>query len=422
MGTPVTDEAEDRKDLGEFRSAVKKNGMDSAAAALDCLRARWWDKSLGFACEITDDDGLAKRAAEHSWMSLLGLLKRDPPSDDPVAFASFLKDVVESQARDVLDIHEFRKFYYTGQDAAERAFDRLISRWRNRTVSLSMSILREASSAEDAAQLAWLKVYRALKPSGTYDESAPFEPYLAKITRNTASDVLRSRRLFRSKRLLRPRCLERIPAPERPGLSPRSEVLLLCLAELRRSVKAQCKEAGLLELFEVLDIVPPVANEPLGQFVLRVIGAARPVVGVAGSRELVQLEKDVTSKVHQNPACEQKAASALLKRTRMQNHPDPGQNSCCLHDWLERVLSAVCSESWRLWYDWWAYLICEQALAFREPTAGCALYRIVPNTFNAGEDSRWRVRTERVMKCALRKFRQNGQRTGNQSRGDYAYE
>jgi hypothetical protein len=161
--------------------------------------------------------------------------------------------------------------------------------------------------------------------------------------------------------------------------------------------------AGLSAIFERLDTISPVANSALRDFIVALIDTALSCVRLAQAKQdLVILREQVVSGTP-NPESEHKVATALLKRTRMPPH----DKECPLYDWLEHFLEAVLPEPDDKWlrYDWWAYLVAMQALAFGEDTAACALYRIQPGTFNAGPQSRWHTRMQPIAAC-VKKTRQ----------------
>lgn len=76
-------------------------------------------------------------------------------------------------------------------DGDERAPARLLERHQGAVYSLLVRVLGNPRDAEDAAQDAFLKAFRALE---SYDPSRPLRSWLFKIAHNAALDRLRARR------------------------------------------------------------------------------------------------------------------------------------------------------------------------------------------------------------------------------------
>ena len=66
-----------------------------------------------------------------------------------------------------------------------RAFDRLVERYQKPVFSLAFRMLGNRDEAEDAAQEAFLKAYRAL---GSYDRRRSFSTWLLSITAHHCID------------------------------------------------------------------------------------------------------------------------------------------------------------------------------------------------------------------------------------------
>lgn len=71
------------------------------------------------------------------------------------------------------------------------AFELLVARYQAMVHGLAMSILRKPEDAEEAAQDAFLKLFRA---RGSYDHGRSLEPWLLRIAGNACRDKLRRRR------------------------------------------------------------------------------------------------------------------------------------------------------------------------------------------------------------------------------------
>lgn len=71
------------------------------------------------------------------------------------------------------------------------AFEQLVERFENMVFGLARSIVGSREDAEEAAQDAFLKLFRA---RDRFDPDRPIEPWLLRITGNTCRDALRRRR------------------------------------------------------------------------------------------------------------------------------------------------------------------------------------------------------------------------------------
>lgn len=71
------------------------------------------------------------------------------------------------------------------------AFELVLPRYRDRVFRLAVSILRDSSAAEDAAQDVFVRLWRALPG---YNGSAALSTWIYAITRNTSISQLRKRR------------------------------------------------------------------------------------------------------------------------------------------------------------------------------------------------------------------------------------
>jgi RNA polymerase sigma-70 factor (ECF subfamily) len=72
------------------------------------------------------------------------------------------------------------------------AFEQLVARYQTMVHGLAMSILRRPEDAEEAAQDAFLKLFRA---KATFDPSRALEPWLLRIAGNACRDKLRRRKV-----------------------------------------------------------------------------------------------------------------------------------------------------------------------------------------------------------------------------------
>lgn len=71
------------------------------------------------------------------------------------------------------------------------AFEQLVERFQSMVHGLAMSILRRPEDAEEAAQDAFLKLFRA---RSQFDHTRSLEPWLLRIAGNACRDKLRRRR------------------------------------------------------------------------------------------------------------------------------------------------------------------------------------------------------------------------------------
>ena len=88
-----------------------------------------------------------------------------------------------SRDADLLEAHRRRDY--------AAVLDGLMQRYRQKVVNLSFSIVREPALAQDMAQLAFLKLWRALP---RFDGRAALSTWLYMIARNTCFAELRTRR------------------------------------------------------------------------------------------------------------------------------------------------------------------------------------------------------------------------------------
>lgn len=72
------------------------------------------------------------------------------------------------------------------------AFAQIVARFQNIVYGLTLSILRRPEDAEEAAQDAFLKLFRARH---TFDGAKSLEPWLLRIAGNASRDKLRRRRV-----------------------------------------------------------------------------------------------------------------------------------------------------------------------------------------------------------------------------------
>jgi RNA polymerase sigma-70 factor (ECF subfamily) len=75
------------------------------------------------------------------------------------------------------------------QDGDEAAFGELVDAYQNRLIGIFTHILKDNSAAEDLAQEAFLRVYRARQ---RYQPTAKFATWLFRIANNLATNRLRS--------------------------------------------------------------------------------------------------------------------------------------------------------------------------------------------------------------------------------------
>lgn len=76
------------------------------------------------------------------------------------------------------------------QQGSQDAFREIVSRYQRPVFNLVQRIVRDAAAAEDVAQEAFVKVYRAL---ATYEPSQKLSSWIFKISHNAAIDSLRRR-------------------------------------------------------------------------------------------------------------------------------------------------------------------------------------------------------------------------------------
>ena len=109
------------------------------------------------------------------------------------------------------------------------AFEELVRTHQHDALRLAYLLVRDHKEAEDVAQEAFLKAYRAM---GRFREDAPFRPWLLSIVRNEASN----RRRSRGRRV---RLVERVIAEPLSGdAAPSPETVVLAIDEAERVIAA----------------------------------------------------------------------------------------------------------------------------------------------------------------------------------------
>jgi len=93
----------------------------------------------------------------------------------------------------------------------ESAFEQLVGRHRDRVYRLACRYLGDATAAEDLAQEAFLRVYRART---TWRPEAKFSTWLYRVTANACLNELRARRARRAVEATAPAAPGDGPAPE----------------------------------------------------------------------------------------------------------------------------------------------------------------------------------------------------------------
>lgn len=76
-------------------------------------------------------------------------------------------------------------------EGSETAFEELLNLYKNQIFSFTLRMVGNAEDAEDLAQEAFIKAFRAL---GSYDAKYPFITWLFRIARNTTIDFIRARK------------------------------------------------------------------------------------------------------------------------------------------------------------------------------------------------------------------------------------
>ena len=77
------------------------------------------------------------------------------------------------------------------KDGEVDLFELIVDRFKRQVFGVALSMLRSREDAEEAAQDAFLKLFRA---RALYDEGRPLEPWLLSITGNAGRDLLRRRK------------------------------------------------------------------------------------------------------------------------------------------------------------------------------------------------------------------------------------
>lgn len=86
---------------------------------------------------------------------------------------------------------DVRELVLRARDGGERAFAELVRRYEAAVFRLALRITGDRADAEDAAQEAFLRAWRAL---GRFDPERPFGPWVLKIAANRALSKVEQRR------------------------------------------------------------------------------------------------------------------------------------------------------------------------------------------------------------------------------------
>ena len=96
-----------------------------------------------------------------------------------------------------------------------QAFRQLVEKYKDVSLSLACSILKDKAAAEDVLQDAFLKVFNSLR---SFREQAAFSSWLYRIVVNTSFTALQKSKRTRSQ--------EELPEIENPDLSPQNPMKL----------------------------------------------------------------------------------------------------------------------------------------------------------------------------------------------------
>jgi RNA polymerase sigma-70 factor (ECF subfamily) len=131
------------------------------------------------------------------------------------------------------------------------AYDDLVRRYQEVAFRIAFLIVGEATEAEDVAQEAFVKAYRAL---GRFRAGAPFRPWLVQIVANEARNRRKAagRRASLAVRVAEGRPAgDAVPSPEAAALAgERRAVLLAALGRLREDDRLAIAQRYFLELSE----------------------------------------------------------------------------------------------------------------------------------------------------------------------------
>jgi len=117
--------------------------------------------------------------------------------------------------------------------AGSREFEEIVRRHERQVLGLARWLLRRPEDAEDAAQEAFFRLYRALyRGRGRFDRARPLAPYLHRLTINVCKDL--GRRRGRSQA----QPLDQVPEAETPAAPDPSPEAAAALSEDRRIAAA----------------------------------------------------------------------------------------------------------------------------------------------------------------------------------------
>jgi len=90
------------------------------------------------------------------------------------------------------ELIEDRQAIAACQKGDRDAFETLVRRYASRATGVARSILRDAALAEDAAQEAFVRAFRAIR---RFDLTQPFYPWFYRILKNVCLSTLKRRRV-----------------------------------------------------------------------------------------------------------------------------------------------------------------------------------------------------------------------------------
>jgi RNA polymerase sigma-70 factor (ECF subfamily) len=156
------------------------------------------------------------------------------------------------------------------RDGDVRAYEELVTRYRELAYRVAWLVTRERGEAEDAAQEAFVKAYLALP---RFRPGAPFKPWLLRIVANEARNRLRSsrRRDTLAGRAAAAEPGDAAPSPEAAALALEERRLLLValerLPERDRLIVAYryLLDLSEAEMADVLDVRPGTVKSRLSR-------------------------------------------------------------------------------------------------------------------------------------------------------------
>jgi RNA polymerase sigma-70 factor (ECF subfamily) len=131
------------------------------------------------------------------------------------------------------------------------AYDYLVQKYLKRVLSIAWNVVRNAADAEDLAQEAFVKAFRAID---RFRSGEPFGPWIYRIVTNLALDVMKHRTKFRHEELTELEPAGRRDSAELPAVANEIAVRIDRAIESLPEMQRVVARLFLIEEFEHAEI------------------------------------------------------------------------------------------------------------------------------------------------------------------------